>query len=200
MLWIVVFSFVARAAWNHYNVKKKGRRHNAQHSVMSTPQVTDESSSIRGWLDMKVKSGYSKFAGAFDEAGIEDVGDLAKVDNKVMTQLNEHLVAAGAKAMHLINIKEAIDEVRTPGAADAVELGLSGDETQGHEESKSEWRGKHTRAPWWGRAHKQAQTTPHQTHRFERLGHDTANGRRRDVIPAGATGGGGAPAPETGHY
>ena len=137
---IAIISVVARAAWNHYNVKKKRKnKYNARHfdiseevaAVSLAPQVV-ESSSIRGWLDMKVKSGYSnKFANAFEETGIEDIDDLAKADKKVMTQLNEHLVVAGAKAMHLKHIQEAIDEVRTPGAADAVELGLSGGETQG---------------------------------------------------------------------
>jgi len=128
---IVIIFFVARAAWNHYNVKKKKKkkkRYNVQHfdiseevaAVSLAPQVV-ESSSIRGWLDMKVKSGYSnKFANAFEETGIEDIDDLAKVDKKVMTQLNEHLVVAGAKAMHLKHIQEAIDEVRTPGAADTM--------------------------------------------------------------------------------
>ena len=126
---IAIIFVVARAAWNHYKKKKKKKKtYNAQHfdiseevaAVSLAPQVV-ESSSIRGWLDMKVKSGYSnKFSNAFEEAGIEDIGDLAKVDKKVMTQLKEHLVVAGAKAMHLKNIQEAIDEVRTPGAADAV--------------------------------------------------------------------------------
>lgn len=176
-VWIVVMLFVAHAVWKHYHARKRGGK--AQHSNMPeeigavslAPQVV-ETSSIRGWLDTTVKSGYgNKFTTAFEQVGIDDVGDLAKVDKNVMAELNENLLATGAKAMHLKNIQDAIDGVRTPGAADAVELGLSGGDArygdqgdQGHGEAKEKEEEKlytmQSRSPSGGLARQTSRLKP----------------------------------------
>jgi len=70
------------------------------------------SESIREWLDADVKAGYgAKFASAFEEVGFEDTSDLQDMDDELMANLEQELVAADAKAVHLKKIKAAINAV-----------------------------------------------------------------------------------------
>lgn len=67
--------------------------------------------SVRIWLE-EVKAGYAdRFASAFESLGIEDVSDIAHIDNSVMQSLEAELVAScDAKLLHLQRLKRAIAE------------------------------------------------------------------------------------------
>ena len=77
--------------------------------------------SIPAWLD-SVKAGYGdKYSACFDDLGIDDVADISKNLGKasVLAALEEGLCKAGAKMVHIANIKSAIAEVATPHRPDA---------------------------------------------------------------------------------
>ena len=76
------------------------------------------SASITEWLD-DVKAGYGdRFASCFDGIGVEDVADVEKNLGTASTlaELEEGLRKAGAKTVHIQNIKTAIAELATPVA------------------------------------------------------------------------------------
>ena len=76
------------------------------------------SASITEWLDV-VKAGYGdRFASCFDGIGVEDVADVEKNLGTASTlaELEEGLRKAGAKTVHIQNIKTAIADLATPVA------------------------------------------------------------------------------------
>jgi len=77
--------------------------------------------SIIGWLEA-LKGGYGKrFAGAFEELGVEDMSDLAEmVDSICDTALKQALEAKGAKTVQVQKIQQAIRD------AVAVQLPVRG--------------------------------------------------------------------------
>ena len=73
--------------------------------------TTAHSADISAWLDT-VKSGYGeRFAGAFYASGVEDTADVVQIDSEIFAEIEVALSAAGAKAMQMKNIREAIVEV-----------------------------------------------------------------------------------------
>ena len=81
------------------------------------------SESVREWLDAEVKAGYgAKFASAFEEVGIEDTSDLQDMDDELMSTLDQELLAAGAKPMHVKKIKAAIEGVAGHASATRAKL------------------------------------------------------------------------------
>ena len=67
-----------------------------------------EQVNLTHWLDV-VKPGYSeKFLPAFLAVGVEDVLDLANIDQEIYFEIEEELIShCGAKKMHLKNIYNA---------------------------------------------------------------------------------------------
>ena len=50
--------------------------------------------SIESWLG-SIKNGYSKFAGAFEAVGIDDVSDVQDPDQGILSKLSDELSAGG---------------------------------------------------------------------------------------------------------
>jgi hypothetical protein len=79
------------------------------------------STSIPAWLDA-VKAGYGdKYSACFDDLGIDDVADISENLGKaaVLAALEEGLCKAGAKMVHIANIKSAIAKVAMPHRPEA---------------------------------------------------------------------------------
>jgi hypothetical protein len=65
--------------------------------------------SLETWLD-RIKDGYSRFALAFDAAGIEDLIDMKRMDLSIYCKVEAALTQmCDAKPMHLKNIRLAIE-------------------------------------------------------------------------------------------
>ena len=79
------------------------------------------STSIPAWLDA-VKAGYGdKYSACFDDLGIDDVADISENLGKaaMLAALEEGLCKAGAKMVHIANIKSAIAKVAMPHRPEA---------------------------------------------------------------------------------
>ena len=91
----------------------------------------DDDGGVRDWLD-SLKAGFgARFAAAFEEIGVEDVSDLADMDDELQATLEAELRKAGAKAMQLKKIRTALDAIlnaspRQALSAAAAELQPSG--------------------------------------------------------------------------
>eukprot|EP00966_Prymnesium_polylepis_P098891 2290200-Prymnesium_polylepis.1 len=72
---------------------------------------------VSAWLD-RVKPGYSqRFSDAFRLSGIEDLEDVAQIDDEIFAEIEGALSSAGAKVLQIKTIREAIV---TAGAAGLV--------------------------------------------------------------------------------
>ena len=75
---------------------------------VSPPPSDAEALHIDAWLDA-IKPGYgNRFLSAFEQLGIEDAADVANIDHHFYLSLQAALQEAGAKPMHLKNIRLAL--------------------------------------------------------------------------------------------
>ena len=73
--------------------------------------------SISEWLD-GIKAGYGdRFTASIVAIGCEDQDDIANIGPEEFVELDSNLLRAGAKTMHLKNIKTAISSLSTAAMA-----------------------------------------------------------------------------------
>ena len=67
------------------------------------------------WLD-GINTGYgAKFGAAFEEVGAENTKVIVKIGPDEIAELEDELVKAGAKKLHLKVIREALEELKHGG-------------------------------------------------------------------------------------